>query len=95
MGTPATRAKEECSIPHHGLTRMTLVAIVYVAGVILGLVCGDAHPPARIALAVMWPLGLLAFVITLCVLVAASLIAFPLFGAAFVAAVVVWWVLLT
>ena len=72
---------------------MTLVGIVYVVGVIVGLVCGDAHPPARIALAVMWPLGLLAFAITVCMLVAASLIAFPLFGAAFVAALVILWTL--
>jgi hypothetical protein len=73
---------------------MTFVLIVYVVGVIVGLVCGDAHRYARVALAVLWPLGLLAFAITLCVLLAASVIAFPLFGAAVIAALVVLWALL-
>ena len=72
---------------------MTLVAIVYIVGVIVGLLCGDARPAARVALAVLWPLGLLAFAITLCVLIAASAIAFPVAGAALVAAIVLFWTL--
>lgn len=73
---------------------MTAVVIVYVAGVAIGLAFGDARPAARMALALLWPLGLLAFVVTLCVLLAASLIAFPAFGAAIVAVIVVLWVLM-
>jgi hypothetical protein len=69
------------------------VMIVYAAGVALGIVCGNARPTVRIALALLWPLGLVAFAVTLLVLLAASLIAFPMF-AALVAAIVLLWALM-
>jgi hypothetical protein len=72
---------------------MTALATVYAAGVILGIVCGDARPGVRLAHAVLWPLGILALVVTLGVLVAASVIAFPLVGAALLAASVILWTL--
>ena len=63
----------------------TYIALVYVAGVVWGLLVIDAHAGVRIGLAVLWPLGPIAFVITIMGLLAASLIAFPIFGAAVVA----------
>ena len=67
---------------------------VYVVGVAWGLLRTDARPPARLALALLWPLGPLAFVVTLTILLAASLIAFPRFGAGVLAvAAIAWWVL--
>ena len=73
---------------------MNIAAIVYLVGVVLGLVCGDAHLVHRIALAVLWPLGLVAFVVTLGVLLVAALIAFPLFAGALLAASVALWAFL-
>lgn len=70
----------------------TAAWIVYAAGIILGLLFTDARPLTRIGLALLWPLGPLAFVVTLAILAVASLIAFPMVGiAAGVAAVIVWW----
>lgn len=72
---------------------MNAAAIVYVVGVVLGLVRGDAHLAHRVTLAVLWPLGLVAFVVTLGVLFVAALIAFPLFAGALLAASVILWTL--
>jgi hypothetical protein len=72
---------------------MNAIAILYVGGVLVGLVCGDAHPAHRIMLAVFWPLGIAAFVATLAVLAVASLIAFPLLAAVLLAASVILWTL--
>lgn len=60
----------------------TYVALIYVAGVAWGLFVIDARFGVRIGLAVLWPLGPLAFLVTLTILLAASLIAFPMFGLA-------------
>ena len=70
---------------------MNLAAIVYVVGVVVGLVCGDAHPAHTITLAVLWPLGLVALLLTLGVLLAAAVIAFPLFAGVLLAASVISW----
>jgi hypothetical protein len=53
---------------------------VYLAGVVTGLWMVDGRPAARIALALLWPLGPLAFVVTVTGLFLAALVAFPLFG---------------
>jgi hypothetical protein len=69
--------------------------LLYVAGVVWGLVRADARPVERTVLALLWPLGPLAFVITVAILLAASLLAYPLVmipAAAVVAALL--WVLL-
>jgi hypothetical protein len=72
----------------------TVVALVYVSGVALGTILADAQPLGRIGLALVWPLGPAAFVVTVGMLLAASLIAFPAFGgAALAAAVLLWWLL--
>lgn len=60
----------------------TWVATVYVAGVVWGLIVIDARPARKVGLALVWPLGPIAFAITLTILVAASFIAFPVFCAA-------------
>ena len=63
-----------------------------VAGVAWGLLKIDAGPATKIALAILWPLGPIAFAVTITILLAASLIAFPLWGvAAVIAAGVAWW----
>ena len=68
--------------------------IAYLAGVALALVLTDAHPTLRVVLAVLWPIGPVAFVATVALLLAASVIAFPMValvaGAAVAAA---WWML--
>ncbi len=67
---------------------------VYVAGVAWGLLAIDARPAARVGLALLWPLGPLAFAVTIAVLLVASLVAYPAFGAAVLLAVaMVWWAL--
>lgn len=71
---------------------VTVALGVYVAGMALALWRTDAGWPTRIALAVLWPLGPLAFVATISVLLAAALVAFPAFGAVVAAAaLLVWW----
>ena len=64
---------------------------IYVAGVAWGLLMIDARPMTKIVLAILWPLGPLAFAVTITILLAASLVAFPAFGAAvLIAAAAVW-----
>ncbi len=70
----------------------TFLAVIYVAGVTLGLIVIDAHPSVRIGLALLWPIGPIAFVVTLTVLLIASLIAFPAFGAAVLAIGALVWI---
>ena len=72
---------------------MDVVWVVYGVGALIALWRTDAHWPTRIALAVLWPLGPLAFVITVGILLAASLIAFPLVagGIAIIGALAAWW----
>jgi len=62
---------------------------IYALGALVALWRTDASWPTRLALAVVWPVGPLAFLITIAILVAASLIAFPLVGGAIVAAGVI------
>ena len=75
-----------------GLVPWALCLVVYVAGVVWGLVAIDARPAARVGLALVWPIGPLAFVVVVTILLAASLIAYPAFGAAvLIAAGAAWW----
>jgi hypothetical protein len=65
---------------------------IYVAGVVWGLLKIDGKPATKIALAILWPLGPIAFAVTITILLAASLIAFPVWGAAvMIAAGAAWW----
>ncbi len=65
---------------------------VYLVGVVVGLMGTQGGPGTRILLAVLWPLGPLAFLITVGGLLVVAAIAFPMFGAILAAGVaVVWW----
>ena len=70
------------------------IEIVYVVGVIVGLLATDGSFAARIGLALAWPLGPLALFVTLAGLVVVAAVAFPVFGIALAAVVAaVWWVI--
>jgi hypothetical protein len=73
---------------------MTVALAIYAAGVIVGLLLTDARWPARVGLALAWPLGPIAFLITSTILIVAAAIAFPLLGAIAVAALIGWRLLL-
>ena len=42
----------------------TILAVIYAAGVVWGLVATDARPAARLGLALLWPIGPIAFIVT-------------------------------
>ena len=68
---------------------MTAVLLaIYIAGVVIGLVAIDARGLRRVGLALLWPLGPLAFIVTITILLFASLIAFPIVGAVVLAAAI-------
>ena len=76
-----------------GFGSWELGAAVYVAGVAWGLLMIDARAAARVGLALLWPLGPLAFVVTITILLAASLIAYPVVAGVLITAGVLWWAL--
>ena len=55
---------------------MNTILAIYLAGVAIGLVRTDGSPTVRLLLAVLWPLGPIAFVVTIAILLAATPIAF-------------------
>jgi hypothetical protein len=55
---------------------MNTVLAIYLAGVAVGLWRTDAPLPTRLLLAILWPIGPLAFVIVVAILLAASPLAF-------------------
>jgi hypothetical protein len=55
---------------------MNTVLAIYLIGIAIGLWRTDAPLPMRLLLAVLWPIGPLAFVIVIAILVAATPIAF-------------------
>ena len=70
------------------------IAIVYVVGVMIGLLVTDGGLAARIGLSVAWPLGPLAFLVTIAGLLVVAAIAFPVFGVALAGAIgAAWWAL--
>ena len=73
---------------------MGFALAIYVIGVIVGLLLTDARPPARVAIAVLWPLGVVAFVVVIAILFVAAMLVFPAFGAAVLAVAVLSWFLL-
>jgi hypothetical protein len=78
-------------IGDQGLGSGELGLAIYVAGVLWGLLVIDAPPATKIALAILWPIGPLAFAVTVTILLAASLIAFPVFGVAVLLAAAAAW----
>ena len=70
--------------------------VLYVAGVLWGLLKIDATAGERLALALLWPVGPLAFIVTVTLLLIALPVAFPTVGILFwVAAMSLGWLLLT
>ena len=74
---------------------MRILWAVYAAGALVALWRTDAGWPTRIALALLWPIGPLAFVVTVAILLGASLIAFPLVAGiiAVLVAAGIWWLI--
>ena len=72
---------------------MKVLWALYAAGVIVAIWRTDAAWPTRLALAALWPVGPLAFLVTVIILIAASLIAFPLVAGLLAAGVATaaWW----
>ena len=58
----------------------TILLVVYGLGAAIGLVRTEAKWPARIALSLLWPLGLAAFLATVALLFVSLPIAFPVVG---------------
>ena len=69
---------------------MTAALAFYLGGAGIALWRADAPWPTRIVLALLWPLGPIAFAVTVSILLLASLIAFPVIGAIVAAAVIGW-----
>ena len=61
---------------------MSAALFLYIGGVLVGLLLTDGRPIERLTLALLWPIGPLAFIVTVAILIAAAAIAFPIFGAA-------------
>jgi hypothetical protein len=73
---------------------MSAALFLYIGGVLVGLLLTDGRPAERLALAVLWPLGPLAFIVTVSILLVAAAIAFPVFGVVALAiGAAAWWVL--
>ena len=74
---------------------MKFVWAIYGVGAVLALWRTDAGWPTRIALALLWPVGPVAFLITVAILLGASLIAFPVVAGLMAAAVAAaaWWLI--
>ena len=67
---------------------------IYLAGVMVGIVGGEGALRTRVGLALLWPLGPLAFVATVAGLLIVAGIAFPVFGAILASgAAGIWWTL--
>jgi len=67
------------------------IEIVYVAGVLVGLLATDGGLAARVGLDLAWPLGPLAFLATVAGLLVVAAIAFPFFGVVLAALVAAAW----
>ena len=70
------------------------MAEVYIVGVLVGLVATQGGVATRLGLALLWPLGPLAFVATVAGLLVVAAIAFPLFGILLAAGTAAAWLML-
>ena len=59
-----------------------IAATIYSAGFVLAFIKTDAKLLAKLGLALAWPLGPLAFIVTLSILFVVFIVAFPLVGVA-------------
>ena len=60
---------------------MRLALLIYAVGAVVALAFTEARLPARVALALVWPVCPLAFVLVVSLLLVAALYIFPVFGA--------------
>jgi hypothetical protein len=67
---------------------------VYLVGVVVGLMATQGGPGTRLLLAILWPLGPLAFLITVGGLLVVAAVAFPVFGVILAGIVAASWRLL-
>jgi hypothetical protein len=67
------------------------MAELYVVGVLVGLIATQGGVGTRLGLALLWPLGPLAFLITITGLLVVAAIAFPLFGVVLAAVLAAAW----
>jgi hypothetical protein len=66
--------------------------LTYFAGVAIGLWRADGSAAARTVVALLWPVGLLAAVVTASILTVAAMVLFPWLGvSALAGAGVLWW----
>lgn len=65
---------DKCGEP--GGVKMDVLLAIYLAGVVIGLWRTDDRWPTRVLLAILWPIGPLAFVVVIAILLAAAPIAF-------------------
>ena len=65
---------------------MGFALAIYAIGVAAGLLLTDASPLARVVIALLWPLGAAAFVVTIAILFVAAMLIFPVFGVLVLAA---------
>ena len=76
-----------------GLRILDVGCVLYVAGVLWGLLKIDAPAGQRLAIALLWPIGPLAFIVTVTLLLIALPVAFPKVGIPFWAAAALAWFL--
>jgi hypothetical protein len=70
------------------------LAEIYILGVIVGVIATQGGVATRLVLALLWPLGPLAFIITVAGLLVVAAIAFPAFGVILAAGIgAAWWLL--
>ena len=87
-----SRVKIRGVSPAFGFAIWDLGLGVYVAGVVCGLLLIDGRPLERLFLAALWPIGPLAFVATVTVLLIVLPFAFPKVGIPlWLMAGIVWW----
>ena len=68
------------------------LAGIYMLGVIVGLIATQGGVATRLLMALLWPLGPLAFIVTVAGLLIVAAIAFPVFGVILAGAVgAAWW----
>lgn len=70
---------------------MGFALAVYAIGVAVGLALTDARPLARVSIALLWPLAIVTFAVTIATLLGAAMLVFPAFGVLVVAMAVASW----
>ena len=72
-----------------------IVLTIYLAGVLIGIAVMRDRWPARVGLALVWPLGLIAFVVVVAILLVAAAILWPILilGATALIGVAAWFIM--